>query len=103
MKVVNKDIIEILKQCRVATIPNNIEDISRIIIPKAEQVEFELNSCYSILINHDKLVDYDVQINYNIDKLDIEVLDMNERFIKVFSPVWEGWLPKTCIQITKKL
>ena len=60
-------------------------------------MEFELNSCYSILINHDKLVDYDVQINYNIDNLDIEVLDMNERFIKVFSPIWEGWLPKNCI------
>lgn len=103
MKVVNKDIIEILKQCKVATIPNNIEDISKIIIPKTEQMEFELNSCYSILVNHDKLVDFDVNFPNNISNLDIELVDINDRFIKVFSPLWEGWLPKTCIQITKKL
>ena len=63
----------------------------------------EVGSCYSIHINHDKLVDFDVQINHNISDLDIEILDMNNKFIKVFSPVWEGWLPKSCIQITKKL
>lgn len=103
MKFVNKEIIEILKQCKVATIPNNIEDITRIIIPKTEQVEFELNSCYSIFINHDKLVDFDGDFPNNIINLDIEVVDINTRFIKVFSPLWEGWLPKNCIQITKKL
>ena len=31
MRFVNKDIIEILKQCKVATIPDNIEDIPRIV------------------------------------------------------------------------
>lgn len=103
MRFVNKDIIEILKQCRVATIPDNIEDIPRIIIPKTEQVEFELNSCYSIIVNHDKLVDFDVDFPNNIFNLDIELIDINDKFIKVFSPLWEGWLPKTCIQITRKL
>lgn len=103
MRFVNKDIIKILKQCRVAIIPDNIEDIPRIIIPKTEQVEFELNSCYSIIVNHDKLVDFDVDFPNNIFNLDIELIDINDRFIKVFSPLWEGWLPKTCIQITKKL
>lgn len=97
MRFVNKDIIEILKQCRVAIIPDNIEDIPRIIIPKTEQVEFELNSCYSIIVNHDKLVDFDVDFPNNIFNLDIELIDINDRFIKVFSPLWEGWLPKTCI------
>ena len=103
MRFVNKDIIEILKQCRVAIIPDNIEDIPRIIIPKTEQVEFEVNNCYSISINQDKLVDFDVDFPNNIFNLDIELIDINDRFIKVFSPLWEGWLPKTCIQITKKL
>lgn len=97
MRFVNKDIIKILKQCRVAIIPDNIEDIPRIIIPKTEQVEFELNSCYSIIVNHDKLVDFDVDFPNNIFNLDIELIDINDRFIKVFSPLWEGWLPKTCI------
>lgn len=103
MKAVNKDIIEILKQCKVATIPDNINEVSKIAIPKTKQIEFELNSCYSISINHDKLVDFDVQFPNNISNLDIELLDMNNMFIKVFSPLWEGWLPKSCITIIRKL
>lgn len=101
MKFVNKEIIKILKQCRIATIPENIEDALKIIISKTEQIE--IGSCYSILINHDRLFDFDIDFNYNINKLDVEILDINDKFIKVFSPVWEGWLPKACIQITKKL
>lgn len=103
MKFVNKEIIEILKQCKVATIPDNLDTEVKISIPKIEQIEYELNSCYSIFINHDKLVDFDVDFPNNITNLDIEVVDINTRFIKVFSPLWEGWLPKNCIQITKKL
>lgn len=36
MKAVNKDIIEILKQCKVATIPDNINEVSKIAIPKTK-------------------------------------------------------------------
>ena len=47
MRFVNKDIIEILKQCKVATIPDNIEDI-----PQIAQI---LNKMYNEYLNIFKL------------------------------------------------
>lgn len=82
-------VIELLKQCKVVHIPSDIYTKDNIIIPKLNEIAIIQGNCYEIKINGRIYA--------------VEVVDANDTSIKVQSPLIDGWIDKSKIEILRKI
>ena len=107
----NSRLTTLLKQCKVAEIPQLIDNEKSIIIKKIDTSNFEINHCYELKIDIVKLDVFKSILlsNWGDKKLpsseviDVEIKKMLGQMVYCFSPIWEGWLPKNCLTIIKEL
>lgn len=95
----NDYIKSLLNKCKVAELPDDL-DSNDIIIEKTSALHLLVDNCYTIRINKDKLGNIKFP---NLPELDVEVTDISTDEVKVYSPLWDGWLPKKSVKVIKKL
>lgn len=113
----NKDLLNELQKCKVATIPN-IEEENEIIINKYNNIDLIKGFYYNIKIEDyiiNEPADFTLSSNWNRGTkppeniLSIKVEDIQGKMIKVDAigkeskKIWQGWLPKKAIKILERV
>ena len=85
----NERLLKLLSECKIAQIPQLINDQKSFIIKKLTSIPIEENKCYRI-----KLLDNSIISNFKSDTADVEIqkLDRINNSAYCFSPLWEGWI-----------